>query len=164
MSIISDICMTIDVVNGEIAKDDKLFHTFRAIKNRNRLSRIIDHALSIGHLKIDMVIDFLNFYKHSVDNIKYEELEIKESEDNKIINAYIYNTSKDLTIQFIYNYSTEKTELKFLDKNNNFRTNIAYELRYAGKDTNLKKYVEIANTSFKILITKYLYARLHIGR
>lgn len=163
MSIISDICMTIDIVNSEISKDTKLFHKFRAFKNRNKLCRLIDYALNLHYLKIDMVVDFLNFYMHSVDNINYEEINIKETEDDKILNAYINVPNKDIIIQFIHNHKDDKTELRFSDKNNNFKTNIFYDIRTTSKNSNIKKYIEIANTTFKLLITKYLYDRVYIG-
>ena len=166
MSIYGDICLTINNVNNEIKNDTKLFHYFRAYSNRRRLKDIMEHAMSIPYLKIDMVLDFLNMYENTDYLIKYDEIEeVQTSEDKSIVHISFNPQGEDGPhIVFIYNFNTENAELKYSDKKaSSLTARIVQSFSYSGNNKELANIVEYTNNAFKIIMLKYLYDLLYIG-
>lgn len=167
MSIFNEICMSIDIINNESRSYNGFWKRRYIKKNKKRMQSIIDKYVDITDINIDMLVDFMNVYKETINRVSIQNLYLEMPDEYTI--SLIYNRDNGNVIKFTYddrtNNSRSRIKIFFKDKPDSSSTKVCeanYNFKYIGIDEEYKRIMNYCTLLIKFIIKNYLYSRMYM--
>lgn len=171
MSILNEICMTIDMINSEDIKRNRniISKYYHNIKNQMKMRSIINRYTDFEYVTVDTIVDFMRIYDQTKNVISFSSVfDVYIKEENGVMYAD-YHQYEGQSLKLLYHIipNNNKLELTYLDEKRRIRYPVKFsvvdDLRYTGIDETRTKILDYTNFAYKLLIKKYLFARVELG-